>query len=371
MTFRSFRLRVLVLLGMSLFAAASLAGIDLSERIPLLSQRIAAAPTDQSLYLRRALVYSDIGEFKLALADVDTAAQFGPAENTYFVRAVLLYRLGQLEQALPLLDRFLKSNPDHTEALMYRARVLRDAGRAEAALADYRRYFALLPDTQPGDYLTAARLMVQLADQGRSQNGRRYRRSDAVAFLDARIRQLGDAPQLQRYAIEIEQQACHSSAVIERLQQLHANARRAPQWHLQLAEQQLLTGQAEAARQSLAAAQTLLDERRPSADKAQLQQRHAFLEAVLALPVAQRNDRVRLQTLYRQHYPKAVSTTATPRGASDAAALQPQAARPVHSHTPLTGFDQPRLVDQMPEAASSEAVQVFTHCLRKLTPGRP
>lgn len=363
-----------------LFSAAAGAGIGLPERIPLLTARIAAEPTDQNLYLRRALVYSDLGEFKLALADVDTAAQFGAVENTYFVRAILLYRLGQLDQALPLLDRFLKAQPKHTEALMYRARALRDAGQAEAALADYRRYFSLQPDTQPGDYLTAARLMVQLADQAHS----RYSVRDAVTFLDARIQQLGDAPQLQRYVIELQQEACQSADVLARLEQLHANARRAPQWHLQRAEQQWLMGEATAARESLATARMLLDTRRPSADKTQLTRRYDFLQAVLALPEAERADRQRIEKLYRRHYPKPAPTkiATTPHSHRHEGDAEDHHHGPDpgpeshthsadHAHVPLTGFDQPRLSNQMPEAIYTEAVQAFYRCLLDRKPKPP
>lgn len=350
--------------------ATAQAGIGLPERLVLLGERIAATPADPNLYLRRALIYSDSGEFKLALADVDTAAQFGPVENTYYVRAILLYRLGQFAQALPLLNQFIKANPTHTEALMYRARVLRDAGQREKALADYRRYFGLQANAEPGDYLTAARLMVELADQNR----RGYSRSGALALLDARIAALGNAPQLQRYAIEIEQQSCHSTEVLARLQQLHATARQAPQWHLQVAEQHLLLGQLSAAREQLQAAHTLLAARRPSADKAQLAHRHDFVRDLLVLNDKIRGRAGRIDQVHRQYYPAAAAGKAVTPQVADTA---PQAKRQwtdfepydaaqseAAEHPPLGGFEQPQAGANRYEASWSEPVQAFYRCLR-------
>ncbi len=89
--------RYIILLCVCLCSLPASAGIGLNERLVLLSERIASSPSDPDLYLRRALIYSDTGEFKLAFADLDTASGFGPVENTYFVRGILFYRLGQLD----------------------------------------------------------------------------------------------------------------------------------------------------------------------------------------------------------------------------------------------------------------------------------
>ncbi|MES2685070.1 MAG: tetratricopeptide repeat protein [Pseudomonadota bacterium] len=364
--------RLLVCLG--LFCTAAQAGIGLPERLVLLGERIAAAPADQGLYLRRALVYSDTGEFKLALADVDTAAQFGEVANTYFVRAIILYRLGQFAQALPLLNQFIKANPGHAEATMYRARVQRDAGQHEAALADYRRYFSLQARAEPGDYLTAARLMVELAGQGRKG----YSRHAALAFLDARIQQLGNAPQLQRYAIEIEQQGCRSSEAVARLEQLHANARRAPQWHLHMAEQQLLLARTEAASASLADAKRLLDARRPSADRAQLLHRHDFLAALLTLPTTAKGRSQRTAQLYQRFYP--VAAPGSPARSkmrwsdfeqADATHTDGPEDPAPDPHTALAGFEQPQSAASRYDAAWAAPIEPFYRCLRNRQSGSP
>lgn len=376
---RWFQSQAGLLVCLSLLCGAAQAGIGLPERLVLLSERIVAEPADQNLYLRRALVYSDTGEFRLALADVDTAAQFGPVENTYFVRAILLYRLGQFAQALPLLNQFVKANPLHAEAVMYRARVQRDAGLSEAALADYRRYFALQPQAEPGDYVTAAKLMVELAANGRKG----YSRREALAFLDARIQQLGHAPQLQRYAIEIEQQGCRSAQVLARLEQLHPNARRAPQWHLQMAEQHLLLGAPDAAAVQLAAAKTLLDARRPSADRAQLSHRHDFLQDLRALNSTAKGYRQRIDQLYRQYYP--APAIGKPAGVSaatqaempwpdlpqtDADQGDPPEGAASDRHSTLHGFEQLQPAASGYSAAWAEPVQPFHRCLRAGKPSR-
>lgn len=316
--------RYIILLCVCLCSLPASAGIGLNERLVLLSERIASSPSDPDLYLRRALIYSDTGEFKLAFADLDTASGFGPVENTYFVRGILFYRLGQFDQALPLFDAFIDANPRNPDALIYRARVLRDAGQTKAALADYLAYFALNPQAGPGDYVTAAHLMTVMAERGDA--GRSHQ--DVLEFLDARIRELGAAPQLQRYAIELEQQACRSEQVIERLNQLYPNARRAPQWHLQAAEQYLLLDQKDRTDKALETARALLSQRRPTAIKAELSHRAAFLHAVLEQRVMSTDT---FDAVLRRFYPDGLP--AGHAGAAQVAHVHSSASgRPAHSH---------------------------------------
>lgn len=311
MTAKLTGLVVSLLLCMSwFFSSSALAGIGLQERLAMLSERIANSPDNPDIYLRRALIYSDTGEFKLALTDVDTAAQFGPIENTYFVKGIIFYRLGQFEQAVPLLDEFLLANPNHAEAFRYRGRILRDAGKRQAALADYQRFIELRPNAEPGDYVTVAQLMVDSPD---------YDDRDVVVFLDKRIAQLGYAPQLQGYAIQIEQQQCRNQAVVERLLAAHKSQQQAPQWHLQMAEQHWLLKQPALARQYLQSASEILNKRRPSAIRAELIHRQAFLTKLINETIINKTmaassnssmqsvdviDEIYAQDIYAQFYPE-------------------------------------------------------------------
>ena len=268
----------LILLALVLSQSSfTLAGIGLQQRLDLLAERLKKAPDNPQLYLRRALIYSDKGEFKLAFADVDTAAELATPKNTHFVRGILMYRLGQFDQALQLLTSYLSVRPQDYEAIRYRARVHRDSGHQPEALQDYLRYLSLFPNAGPGDYLSAAKLIVTLADKHHDT----WQRSDAIELLDQRRKQLGHAPQLQRFVIALEQEACRSEQVINRLNELHANARRSPRWHLDLAEQQLLQNQWQLANESLQQSQGLLLKRRPTAAKAEQQHRYNFLNKLL------------------------------------------------------------------------------------------
>jgi tetratricopeptide (TPR) repeat protein len=301
---------LLVLAAGSAWAApASAPLVSQPQRIQRLSDQINASPADPALYLRRALIYADLGEFKRALVDIDKAAQFGPPEETYLVRGMVLYRLGQFSQALPWLNRYLDRHPKHAGALHYRARLLREQHQPEAALRDYQRYLAEVAQPSPGDVLVTAQLMVLLADQGHKQ----YPRAKAVAFLDERIQkfsthqsadqagtQSGNAAELVRYALEIEEQSCHSQAVLQRLHSLPASSRQAVAWHLQVAEQHLLLQQAPAAQTALTTAQQVLQQHRPSPARAEQAARYAVLQGVLASKtLPQDRSLPALQAFYR------------------------------------------------------------------------
>lgn len=351
--------------------ATAVAGLGGQQRATMLSERIWQQPSDPALYLRRALIYADIGEFRQAFADVDTAAELGPVADTQFVRGVLMYRLGQFDPALALLDRFLAAQPQHSNALLYRARVLRDAGQFRAALRDYLAYFPLNPNATPGDYLMAARLMVMLSKLPDSP----YSPEDALALLDQRRKAVGFAPQLQRYAIEIETARCHSQAAVKRLQALHANAKRAPRWQLQIAEQMLLLGDTSAVRAALNRAEEQLALRRPTASKTRLMRRHEFLTELLANHLSGELTQDRARAVFNQHYPDA-DMEASERhyhGADSGPHRHggkagehvhdvPQAPA-AHHHALLDGFEQPAASRPPRAEASHASVQSFFACL--------
>lgn len=289
-------LRLAVLLGVALGGTAATAGMGLPQRLSLLSERIESAPSDPALYLRRALILADLGEFQRAFADVERAARLGPVTDVGWVRSILLHRLGQLDQALPPLNDFLRAHPEHTAALRFRARLLSEAGEQAAALADYRRYLDLHPRPEPGDVLAVAQLMTVLADRGEAG----LSIDDVLAFLDAQIAALGRAPTLQRHALAIEQDRCRAAPTLARLQALPEVARDAPHWHLAVAEQQLLLDRPEAAQAALDAAQARLSARRPTADTRAQRQRHAFLSDWLKLTAQTEADTAQREALVRR-----------------------------------------------------------------------
>ena len=137
---------------------------------------------------------------------------------------------------------------------------------------------------------------------------------------------------------------------------------------MQKAEQQLIRGEADAARAAVDAASVLLDARRPTAEKSALVQHRDFLRALLALPDAQRGRSQAIDTLYRQFYP-----TAAPKKKQGSEKAADESA---HQHATLAGFEQPHATASANANASvydpawAESLRPFTRCLRRPKPAR-
>lgn len=350
--------------------------MGLQERLPLLEERIQNDPSNVDLYLRRALVLSDLGEFKRAFSDLDTAAQLGSPKQTYFVRGMLFYRLGQFDTAVSFFSQFLEQYPDNTGALLYRGRVLRDAGKHQSSLDDHLRYIAVNPNAEPGVYLAITQLMTGLIEQGSSQ----YDYDQLLAILDQRVAQLGAAPQLQGYAIEVVKSICQADQAIQRLNQLPDQSQRAPQWHLQLAEQNLLLNNATQAQQHLNDANANLQQKRPTAFRAEQMHRYRFLKQLLDAPPA--SSAIFAQAYYA-FYPSQTKHTEGGQHSDghnhdddhthtyihnhendhgDHHHHHDDHEESTHTHDPLDDFQQPNKADPNYQNTWAEPVEPFRRC---------
>jgi predicted Zn-dependent protease len=215
------------------------------ETIELLTQRISAAPNEQSLYLERGIAYSSDGKAQEALADFRKAEALGDPDLVAFDLGVLFFRTGQLDEARAALTRCLARFPQHALALDYRARAARDAGDARAALRDYEALFALERDVNPGHYISAAELLAKLDGEGLSS---------AIAMLDRGMAALGVIPQLQQRAIAWERERGANDAALRRHDSLADALAHSPEWRVDRAELLLALGQSAEAQRELAAA---------------------------------------------------------------------------------------------------------------------
>lgn len=200
-------------------------------KLAYLTHQLKQQPDSQRLYIRRGATYSHAGQFELALADFRQAETLGDPLAVTFELGVLHYRQGRFELARRYFDRCLKHSPEHAAALEYRARLLRDAGAFEASIADYRALFALQRSSDPGNYIAAAKMLVEQGDAGVTA---------AIKILDEGMRQVGLTPPLQRYAIKLELQQQHTANAIARLDSLKPMLGNSPDWKTDMGELLLL-----------------------------------------------------------------------------------------------------------------------------------
>jgi tetratricopeptide (TPR) repeat protein len=225
----SFLLRAACSLALVAAWLPCLAHPEIDRQIADVTARLAAAPDDPLLYLRRGELHRIHLDWELAAADFRRAAAVEPD------LAVVDFHLGRLhldagkpEEARVALDRFLAVEPSHAEARTTRARALVELGRHLDAAADWDAALAV-PGVRalPEDYLGRARA---LEAAGSRHLGR------ALAGIEDGIVRLGRPVTLELHAIEIEERMGRIDAAVARIDRLAAGAARREGWLLRKGE---------------------------------------------------------------------------------------------------------------------------------------
>lgn len=201
-------------------------------------QLIEQSPREQALYVQRGIVYSNDGQYEQARADFTRAAELGDPVLVSFDLGVLHYRMGDFAASRRYFDAWLQRFPDHAACLEYRARLLRDAGDHDGAIADFRRVFALQPRPNPGDYISVAEMLESRGDAGVAE---------ALDVLDQGNAKLGVTPQIQRKAVALELRRKQPERAIERMRALEPMLGESPDWKVEMGELMLAAGRREEA----------------------------------------------------------------------------------------------------------------------------
>jgi tetratricopeptide (TPR) repeat protein len=182
------------------------------EQIAEVTEQLKANPTNAGLYVKRGELHSDHGDWDAALSDYDHAGQLNPSLSIVeLARGRTLFQAARFDSAKEALDRYLGRQPNHTDALVLRARVLAQLGHLSASAIDYTRaidYLAEIRRPNPDYYFERARVV---AAQGRAQV------REALRGLDDGMVTLGPLPTLQLYAIELELTIGRTDAALTRL----------------------------------------------------------------------------------------------------------------------------------------------------------
>ncbi len=218
---------------LALIAPAALGDAAVDSQLLELDARVQQYPDDQQWRIRRARAYIDAGRYDAALEDILAAQSLADPTEAASVYGLLLYRRGELDAARKQFDLYLGVHPGDRASLEYRARLLRDVGEYERALADYQRLFSLSDDLDPGYYISAADMLAALPDHGTDE---------ALALLDTRMETIGPVTSLQRHAIGLEKGRGNYPAAISRLALLDQRLRATPEWQFEMAELLLLAG---------------------------------------------------------------------------------------------------------------------------------
>jgi len=225
---------------------------------------IEASPREQLLWIQRGIVYSNDGQFEKALSDFTRAQALGDPVLVSYELGVLHYRKGDFPTSRRYFDTFLERFPDNAQCLEYRARMRRDAGDTDGAIADFGRALALQKQPNPGDYLSLAELLQSRGETGIAR---------AIGVLDEAMAKIGLTPPLQRKAIELELLRGQTDRAIERLRTLESMLGDSGEWKVQMGELLLKAGRDEEARQQFRAAVAQLRGLRPTPARLELLKR--------------------------------------------------------------------------------------------------
>ncbi len=116
------------------------------EPMPVATPIPTPTPPDYAFYAKRADGNAGKGEFTLALADYDKAAEMRADEPTVLAgRAKTHFNLKSYDKALTDYDRVVELSPKDASAYYYRGLTYERAGKADKALADYKKAVELDP----------------------------------------------------------------------------------------------------------------------------------------------------------------------------------------------------------------------------------
>jgi predicted Zn-dependent protease len=210
---------VLLVLGSSDLLAHG----DLHEQIAALTRQLEKEPKNAELYLKRGELHRAHQEWDQAQADYDRAISLDPGLTVIdFTRGRMFLEANWPQSAKVCLDRFLRKNTNHVEALTARARTLVKLGEHVNAARDYTAALQRASTGRPELYIERAQALTGAGEA-------HY--AEALRGLEEGVKKMG--PQvitLQLYALDVELKQKRFDAALQRLDNIAAGSPRKETW---------------------------------------------------------------------------------------------------------------------------------------------
>ena len=264
---------IIVIVGALATVRPATAHPEILVQIEEVSARIAADPSNASLYLKRGDLHRDHEDWASALADFERARALDPQLRLVdFSAARMWLEAGNPGEALPLLQRFLRQDPDHIEGLTLRGRAVAALGQPRAAAADFGRVIDL--GVQRGN-LPAPEVFLWRAQAQMAAGGNE--REAALLGLEQGLKLLGSPITLEVAALDVELVLQRVNEALRRVDRLVASSARPEPWLVRRAEILEQAGRRAESQQAYRAAldrlEALPDARRRTASLAALEQK--------------------------------------------------------------------------------------------------
>ncbi|TDI50797.1 MAG: tetratricopeptide repeat protein [Acidobacteria bacterium] len=202
----------------------------INEQITALDERIAATPTDATLYLRRGELYRINRDWAQAESDYGHALKLDP--DLVIVQQCigrLMLESDRAAEAIDSLETYLAKRPSDTKTLALLSRAYLKLGKNLKAAQSYTRTLATVTDGKPRPeyYLERARALVAAGPK---------HIDETLAGLDEGLKVLNHPVTLQLYAIELEIDHLRYDAALTRLDQIASRSPRKETWLIRRGE---------------------------------------------------------------------------------------------------------------------------------------
>jgi tetratricopeptide (TPR) repeat protein len=122
---------------------------DWAQTISMLSRRIEQEPQKADFWVRRAIAFRFLRDFKSATNDIEEALRLDPGSvRAHSCRGNLFLDAGQLTAAMSMYDRAIALDPANTWSYFHRAIAYAKQGRPAEAIRDSTKAIELKPDCE-------------------------------------------------------------------------------------------------------------------------------------------------------------------------------------------------------------------------------
>ncbi len=186
---------------------------DAAHSLAELDRHLAETPDDAILHLRRAELLLKRNHPETARPSVEAALRLSPDDPAVLLlRARLSYATGDIPATLAAAGGITGRFPDYAPAWDLLARLHREQGSNDDAIAAKLRHLACSESVDPGDFLTASSWLRERNRTGDTQL--------SLEMLDRGIARYGSLTVLQQAAIPIECSLGRHDDALRRVQAL-------------------------------------------------------------------------------------------------------------------------------------------------------
>ncbi len=219
---------ILLLLFLSLFLNTSLfAHGELDLQIERVSKRIEKEPHNAILYIKRGQLYAQHKEPKAAKQDYFQARDL---DNKLLITDLLLARLlaenNDANSALVYVNLFLKNHPNHSIALITRAKIHQQIRQPDLCQKDLEKALAHLSEPNPSHFISISEAVL-LADDSNI--------TDALSWLKKGEEKFGFDIVLKSKEVDLYVQSKQYENAILTIDKILENFQRKEKWLYQKA----------------------------------------------------------------------------------------------------------------------------------------